>query len=273
MNSRKCCLAVFWALFLALVAVPAEASGGMIFKKVTAVSAGKRYVMAALTEGGLKLAGPLAESQSTGFLPATAATATDDVITLTDETPVFTFQSAGDDAYYIVDSEGRYLTHTAASADTFGTAAEASVAGAKWVLSGTASGDGPGPATGDDMPIVGDGQGDSESSGAEGLKIVNQLTQSYIQYVSASDAFGCYATEMGVLPELYEEMALKGDVNRDGEVTIADLTALVNILLGKATEKNDSDRYDFEAVDVNGNGERTVADVTALVNILLGKKA
>ena len=47
----------------------------------------------------------------------------------------------------------------------------------------------------------------------------------------------------------------------------------MNILLGKATEENDSDRYDFEAADVNGNGERTVADVTALVNILLGKKA
>ena len=265
MNSRKCCLAVFWALFLALVAVPAEASGGMKFKKVTAVSADKRYVMAALTEGGLKLAGPLAESQSTGFLPAAVATATDDVITLTDETPVFTFLSAGDDAYYIVDAEGRYLTHTA-SANTFGTAAEASAAGAKWALSGTASGDGPGPATGDDTPIVGDGQGDSESSGAEGLKIVNQLTQSYIQYVS--DAFGCYATEMGVLPELYEEMTLKGDVNRDGEVTIADVTALVNILLGK-----DTAGYNLEAADVNSDGERTVADVTALVNILLGKKA
>ena len=270
MNSRKCCLAVFWALFLALVAEPAEASGGMKFKKVTAVSAGKRYVMAAPTEDGLKLAGPLAANAGTGFLPAAAATATDDVITLTDETPVFTFLSAGDDAYYIVDSQGRYLTHTA-SVNTFGTAAEASAAGAKWVLSGTASGDGPGPATGDDTPIVGDGQGDSGSSGAEGLKIVNQLTQNYIQYVS--DAFGCYAAEMGVLPELYEEMALKGDVNRDGEVTIADLTALVKILLGKATEENDSNRYDFEAADVNGNGERTVADVTALVNILLGKKA
>ena len=267
MNSRKCCLAVFWALFLALVAVPAEASGGMKFKKVTAVSAGKRYVMAALTEGGLKLAGPLAASQSTGFLQATAATATDGVITLADETPVFTFQSAGDDAYYIVDSQGRYLTHTA-SVNTFGTAAEASAAGAKWALSGTASGDGPGPATGDDTPIVGDGQGDSGSSSAEGLKIANQLTQSYIQYVSSSDAFGCYATEMGVLPELYEEMALKGDVNRDGEVTIADLTALVNILLGKDTEG-----YNLDAADVNSDGGRTIADVTALVNILLGKKA
>lgn len=267
MNSRKCCLAVFWALFLALVAVPAEASGGMKFKKVTAVSAGKRYVMAAPTEGGLKLAGPLAANAGTGFLPATAATATDDVITLTDETPVFTFLSAGDDAYYIVDSQGRYLTHMA-SVNTFGTAAEASAVGAKWALSGTASGDGPGPATGDDTPIVGDGQGDSGSSSAEGLKIVNQLTQSYIQYVSSSDAYGCYAAEMGVLPELYEEMALKGDVNGDGEVTIADVTALVNILLGK-----DASGYDHDAADVNSDGGRTIADVTALVNILLGKKA
>ena len=198
---------------------------------------------------------------------ATAATATDDVITLNDETPVFTFQSAGDDAYYIVDSQGRYLTHTA-SVNTFGTAAEASAVGTKWVLSGTASGDGPGPATGDDTPIVGDGQGDSGSSGAEGLKIVNQQTQSYIQYVSSSDAYGCYAAEMGVLPELYEEMALKGDVNGDGEVTIADVTALVNILLGK-----DASGYDHDAADVNSDGGRTIADVTALVNILLGKKA
>jgi hypothetical protein len=73
---------------------------------------------------------------------------------------------------------------------------------------------------------------------------------------------------MGVLPELYEEMALKGDVNRDGEVTIADLTALVNILLGK-----DTAGYNLEAADVNSDGGRTIADVTALVNILLGKKA
>ena len=98
------------------------------------------------------------------------------------------------------------------------------------------------------------------------FQIVNQLTQSYIQYVS--DAFGCYATEMGVLPELYEEMALKGDVNGDGEITIADVTALVNILLGK-----DASGYDHDAADVNSDGGRTIADVTALVNILLGKKA
>lgn len=62
-----------------------------------------------------------------------------------------------------------------------------------------------------------------------------------------------------------------GDVNKDGFVTIADVTALVNIILGKATIENDSDKYDFEAADVNADNFTTIADVTALVNIILGK--
>ena len=55
----------------------------------------------------------------------------------------------------------------------------------------------------------------------------------------------------------------KGDVNKDGSVTIADVTALVNMILGKA-EKN-------EMANINGDGDVTIADVTALVNIILGK--
>ena len=55
----------------------------------------------------------------------------------------------------------------------------------------------------------------------------------------------------------------RGDVNKDGEVSIADVTALVNIILGKAEEN--------ELADVNEDGEVSIADVTALVNIILGK--
>lgn len=55
----------------------------------------------------------------------------------------------------------------------------------------------------------------------------------------------------------------KGDVNKDGTVSIADVTALVNMILGK-TEKN-------ELADVNADGDVSIADVTALVNIILGK--
>lgn len=60
---------------------------------------------------------------------------------------------------------------------------------------------------------------------------------------------------------------LLGDVNGDKAITIADVTALVNIILGKDTEN----QYDHEAADVNSDGSVTIADVTALVNIILGK--
>ena len=56
-----------------------------------------------------------------------------------------------------------------------------------------------------------------------------------------------------------------GDVNGDETVTIADVTALVNIILGK------DDAAGRDAADVNKDGSITIADVTALVNIILGK--
>jgi hypothetical protein len=55
-----------------------------------------------------------------------------------------------------------------------------------------------------------------------------------------------------------------GDVNGDTTVTIADVTALVNIILGKTESPGD-------VADVNGDHSVTIADVTALVNIILGK--
>ena len=59
------------------------------------------------------------------------------------------------------------------------------------------------------------------------------------------------------------QFAKKGDVNGDKSVTIADVTALVNIILGKADGS--------KVADINGDGTTTIADVTALVNIILGK--
>ena len=61
---------------------------------------------------------------------------------------------------------------------------------------------------------------------------------------------------------------LLGDVNKDGSITIADVTALVNIIFDKDT----TGTYDQRAADVNKDGSITIADVTALVNIILGKQ-
>ena len=59
--------------------------------------------------------------------------------------------------------------------------------------------------------------------------------------------------------------AQKGDINNDGSTTVADLTALMNILLNQAGEYNET------AADVNGDEAITSADVLALVKIILGK--
>lgn len=59
---------------------------------------------------------------------------------------------------------------------------------------------------------------------------------------------------------------LTGDVNDDGEVNIGDVTAIIDYLLGNA-----SDTFNIEAADVNGDGEVNIGDVTAIIDMLLGK--
>ena len=71
--------------------------------------------------------------------------------------------------------------------------------------------------------------------------------------------------------ELFKEAPpyILGDVNRDKQITIADVTALVNIILGK--DNIQPYQYDHDAADVNQDNSITIPDVTALVNIILGK--
>ena len=88
--------------------------------------------------------------------------------------------------------------------------------------------------------------------------------------------FSCYGESTSVLtdPQIYRKVVtpiitVTGDVNKDGSITIADVTALVNIILGK--DNTEPYQYDHEAADVNTDGSITIADVTALVNVILGK--
>ena len=55
-----------------------------------------------------------------------------------------------------------------------------------------------------------------------------------------------------------------GDVNGDGEVSIGDVTALIDILLSGQADADTRVR-----ADVNGDGEVSIGDVTALIDILL----
>jgi len=55
-----------------------------------------------------------------------------------------------------------------------------------------------------------------------------------------------------------------GDVNKDGSISIADVTELVSIILGETTS------YSTKLADVNQDSSISIADVTELVNIILG---
>jgi hypothetical protein len=58
--------------------------------------------------------------------------------------------------------------------------------------------------------------------------------------------------------------SIPGDVNMDGKLTIADVTDLIDILLGSVLNN-----YDPGAADVDQDGHISIADVTELIDLLL----
>lgn len=117
------------------------------------------------------------------------------------------------------------------------------------------------------------------ANGAATVTFQGNYTRNIMQYNynNGSPLFACYnaIADTRSLVSIYRKVAssetVPGDVNKDGVPTIADVTALVNIILGKATPEANPE-YDFKAANVNGDDDITIADVTALVNIILGKE-
>ena len=66
--------------------------------------------------------------------------------------------------------------------------------------------------------------------------------------------------------EEYDDSYKKGDANGDGVVDVADVVAVVNYILGKA-----SGNFNEAAANINGDDVVDVADVVGIVNIILGK--
>lgn len=66
-------------------------------------------------------------------------------------------------------------------------------------------------------------------------------------------------------PSVPDPSTLVGDVNGDGEINIADLNALVSILLGAEV-----DNYTIHRADANYDGEVNIADVNVLTDYILG---
>lgn len=101
------------------------------------------------------------------------------------------------------------------------------------------------------------------------IKGAGKLTDGKTYYVRARYAYRTLAT--GTTTQytdycdlrtfVYREV-VAGDVNLDGEITIADVNTLIDMILtGNAVGSR--------SADVNGDGEVNIADVNAVINIIL----
>lgn len=113
----------------------------------------------------------------------------------------------------------------------------------------------------------------SISSGSATIKFQGSYTRDLLKYNTSSPRFSCYQSKSTgtQYPQIYRQVKQEissGDVNKDGDVSIADVTALVNILMGQDAEQV---LYDHKAADVDGNGAVEAADVEMLLNMILSK--
>ena len=86
----------------------------------------------------------------------------------------------------------------------------------------------------------------------------DEATGSYSFIMPAEDVTISAAFDVSTEPDF-----ILGDVDRDGDVTISDLTALIDYLLGNTVD------IDLNAADVNEDGIIDIADATGLIDMLL----
>ena len=85
------------------------------------------------------------------------------------------------------------------------------------------------------------------------------------QYTGSTRAF-CYLDNIQLYyDEDWATVTVPGDVNGDGEVNIADVNAVINVILSDMEE----DEIRFLRADVDGNGEVNIADVNAVIKMIL----
>ena len=212
------------------------------FRKVLRIIGGKRYIIITDVDGKLRMAQPLASTQNYGYMNAKDVVAQDDVITLDDDKPTFTLL-ATTDGYRIQDSSGRYLWQQA-EFNTFSVTPDETADATTWSIDAR------------------------EADGTFAIK--NLSTEKIVQYSPNYSNYACYKTVSGLLPNLYEEVeTLVGDINNDGSVNVADVTALVNLFNDKSLRNGD--RFNLHAADANEDGVVTRSDIQSLIGIVLGR--
>lgn len=83
----------------------------------------------------------------------------------------------------------------------------------------------------------------------------------FVPKIAQMDYYLCDVWTLFENQTVISDEHLPGDVNGDGEVTVADMNVLVEGILNEGSRN--------ESMDVNGDGEVSVADINVLVNLIL----
>lgn len=88
---------------------------------------------------------------------------------------------------------------------------------------------------------------------------------------------GLTAVYLGKAPEAEPEPEpeiIDGDVNGDGEVSIKDVSSLIELLItGGADDESRALKAEYQAADLNHDGKLSIKDVSLLIDLLLGTEA
>ena len=106
-------------------------------------------------------------------------------------------------------------------------------------------------------------QGGSAASSHQTVDVTGVRQTAFFEVTTQTNKYQVRNVTDTYLPYL-DAQTEPGDVNSDGEVNIADVTALIDYLLSG----NDAD-IDMNAADVNIDQDVNIADVTALIDMLL----
>jgi len=86
-----------------------------------------------------------------------------------------------------------------------------------------------------------------------------------INQTAGSPKANCYLDNIKLFyKDIWEPTYAIGDVNRDGEISISDINAVMNFILD-----DDSSTPTDHAADVNGDGEVNLADVNMIIDMIL----
>ncbi len=226
------------------VVEPATGDSYELVTDATTLAAGDEILIAYVDE--LDAAMALSITQNKNNRAAAEATLNDDgTLTANESVQIITLEQDGNNFLFNV---GDGYLYAASSSNNYLKTEEAADANAKAIIA-------------------------IDADGAATIAFQGTYTRNVIRYNpnNSNPIFSCYKSDSttGWLPSIYRKVITmgSGDANGDGEVTIADVAAIVSYLLNG----EESENFDKRAANVDGANGITIDDALGVVNIILGK--